>query len=292
MSDAPNLPAPPSVRKIRLSRGVLSYRESGAGVPLFLLHGVNGDSRSWTPQFAAWAERFRVIAWDAPGYGGSAFRADSADDFADALTEFAAAVGGDRPCAVVGHSMGGVIAARCAAIGGRGRISALILSCSHVGRGAPSGEPLRPNYARRLRELQTLPPLEYGRRRAKAMTPEGADEKTQERLAVIAAAAADNPLGLERGLRMLQEADNAPLLGRIQAPTLVIAGEKDSVSPEKKTAKLLAGIPGARGIVLPNVGHAPYWEDPGGFNAVIEEFLADESACLQWEREDRRPVQP
>lgn len=49
----------------------IAYRAYGARDPVIFLHGFFGDSRVWRRQFEL-ADRYRVIAWDAPGCGGSA----------------------------------------------------------------------------------------------------------------------------------------------------------------------------------------------------------------------------
>src|SRR5438067_13940226 len=55
----------------RESKGI-SYREAGAGPALVCLHGIGSSSASWLFQLESLAG-YRIIPWDAPGYGGSAF---------------------------------------------------------------------------------------------------------------------------------------------------------------------------------------------------------------------------
>src|SRR3954462_13698446 len=74
-----------------------SYMEAGrADAPaLILLHGVGANSMHWRYQLAGLSDTFHVVAWNAPGYILSdAFKAEwpSCQDFADALTDFLAAV--------------------------------------------------------------------------------------------------------------------------------------------------------------------------------------------------------
>ncbi len=59
------------VRTVSVGGRTLAYREAGSGAPLVLLHGIGNQSGSWVQQLESLADRFRVIAWDAPGYGGS-----------------------------------------------------------------------------------------------------------------------------------------------------------------------------------------------------------------------------
>src|SRR6267378_7119554 len=73
----------------RQSKGI-SYREAGSGPALVLLHGIGSSSASWLFQLESLAG-YRLIAWDAPGYGGSAFLSvpePRPADYAQALHEF------------------------------------------------------------------------------------------------------------------------------------------------------------------------------------------------------------
>src|SRR5260370_17551687 len=57
-------------RRIEGGGSVLAYSEAGAGTPLVLLHGIGSAARAFDDQLAGLSDRLRVIAWDAPGYGG------------------------------------------------------------------------------------------------------------------------------------------------------------------------------------------------------------------------------
>ena len=91
-----------------------SYMETGrADAPvLLLLHGVGANSMHWRYQFAGLSDRYRVIAWNAPGYMFSdAFAKDIAEckDFADAVADFLAALEIDK-VNIVGNSFGSRVA--------------------------------------------------------------------------------------------------------------------------------------------------------------------------------------
>src|ERR1700750_2484888 len=75
--------------------------------PLVLLHGIGGAARAWRGQIAAFGDRYRAVAWDMPGYGGSAaLPTVSIVSLADALQDFLRAISGPKPV-LVGHSIGG-----------------------------------------------------------------------------------------------------------------------------------------------------------------------------------------
>src|SRR5689334_22885409 len=91
---------------LKTSRGI-AYRETGTGQALVLLHGIGSQSVSWLNQLET-LKGCRLIAWDAPGYGGSDFLAESAPlpaHYAEALHSFL-----DRlllkDVVIVGNSLG------------------------------------------------------------------------------------------------------------------------------------------------------------------------------------------
>src|SRR3954449_7217926 len=91
--------------------GRFGYEAAGAIdlPPLVFLHGIGGAARAWRGQIAAFGDRYRAIAWDMPGYGGSAPLASSSiATLAEALQDFLQQIGAHRPI-LVGHSIGGMI---------------------------------------------------------------------------------------------------------------------------------------------------------------------------------------
>jgi pimeloyl-ACP methyl ester carboxylesterase len=58
-------------RSTATAGGTIGYREAPGEAPLVLLHGIGSGATSWVRQLEAFGGRFRVLAWDAPGYGES-----------------------------------------------------------------------------------------------------------------------------------------------------------------------------------------------------------------------------
>jgi pimeloyl-ACP methyl ester carboxylesterase len=261
----------PPRRVAALSRGALSYRTAGQGPAVVFLHGLAGNSLSWVRQFQALSARYRIVAWDAPGFGLSETVEPDVEVFADVLCELLDHLG-CSPAAVVGHSMGGVVAARVAS-GHPDRVARLVLSCSHPGYGDPADSPLQPRVEQRVRELASVGAAEYGRIRARGLFPAGfADKEAMEVAAGVAAEA--RPEGIRSSTRMLQLADNRPVLPRLKMPVLVITGERDPVVKPSLRDELHALTPQARHIEMPGAGHAPYLEYPASYNAILDEFLS------------------
>ncbi len=89
----------------------IAYHRAGAGVPLVLLHGGWSDGRAWRPQLVGLADRLDLVAWDAPGCGGSEDppAGMAMSDYADELAKLVAALGVGR-MHVCGLSWGGGLA--------------------------------------------------------------------------------------------------------------------------------------------------------------------------------------
>src|SRR5206468_4498697 len=73
------------------------------------LHGIGGAARAWRPQLTAFGDRYRAVAWDMPGYGGSQpLPSVNIAALAGALKDFLHQIGASKPV-LVGHSIGGMI---------------------------------------------------------------------------------------------------------------------------------------------------------------------------------------
>lgn len=263
------LAALPPRRSLRQAGHTLAWREAGDGPALVFLHGLLGSADSWVRQFPAFAARFRVIAWDAPGYGGSSPIGPEMEGFTDALETLLARLDAGG-ATLVGHSMGGVVAAYAAARPGSA-IGGVVLSCSHPGYAAPPETPPTAKLLERLEALGRDGPEAYGRARARAMV---APHAAEEAVALAARIAAQTrPDGLYTATRALQFADARPLYARIRAPMLVLFGAEDPVVRPALSAELRALTPQAEHHLLPGVGHAPYLENPDGYNAALLDFL-------------------
>src|SRR6478672_12982636 len=83
--------------------GRFAYEAAGdpGAIPVIFLHGIGGTARAWRQQLATFGGRFRAIAWDMPGYGGSAPLASvSIAALADALQQFIEQINATSPVLV------------------------------------------------------------------------------------------------------------------------------------------------------------------------------------------------
>src|SRR5687768_14510336 len=108
----------------------MRYVVGGEGPPVVLVHGWTGAASNFVELAPLLARRYRVLAPDLPGHGGSSPlpAAPNMDAYADRVRAVAAAEG-MLPAAVVGHSMGGLVALRLA-LRRPDDVSALVLAAS------------------------------------------------------------------------------------------------------------------------------------------------------------------
>jgi 3-oxoadipate enol-lactonase len=121
--------------------GRFGYEAAGAGdlPPLVFLHGIGGAGRAWRGQLAAFSDRYRAIAWDMPGYGGSApLPSVSIAALAGALRDFLTEIGATKPV-IVGHSIGGMIVQQLLA-SEPGIARAVVLAQTSPAFGKPDGD--------------------------------------------------------------------------------------------------------------------------------------------------------
>lgn len=250
------------------------YRESGSGeIALVCLHGISSNSRSWQRQLErlAGSERYRVIAWDAPGYGQSDDPPDNLpmDWYAGQLAGLLDALQLPR-AVIVGLSMGGVLAQefyhqhpeRCLA---------LVLSDTNTGGGARPPAERQARLEGRLKALAELSLEEMARQRAPNLLSPGAAPALVAEVEVMIREL--HPAGYRAMVLALDAADTRAVLPVVAVPALVMWGEHDRVTPRPEAEVLRTGIPGAAFEIIPGAGHLSNLEQPDAFNRAVTAFL-------------------
>ena len=171
---------------------------------------------------------------------------------------------------LIGHSMGGIIAAQLAADDDI-EISGLVLSSSHLGFAMPKGEDLMPRYAERLKYFDNrVAPKSYSLDRAKLSTPKGTPDIIIKFLANVS-----QDLRIESirdGGRMSQETDNRKICSNINIPVLILSGGQDTVISTEMHNDVVKAFPKANIVEFPEAGHASYAEFPELFNQEVKKF--------------------
>ena len=263
----------PTLEICETGAGTLSFRQSGDGpAALVLLHGLGSGSASWQRQLAHFAPSHRVIAWEAPGYGRSEpldSPAPEAAAYADALEALRTELGLER-LHLVGHSMGGLIAAAYAARHPQ-CVRTLTLSHAAIGFGPLQGSERLRGLLARLPEFEALGPAAYADKFAPNLVAADAAPEVLERVRTVMGGL--NPAGYRQGVQLLARGDIFPHLSAVRAPTMVLWGTADRIAPEADMAAMVQALSGATYRVLPGVGHAPYLEAPEAYNALLEGHL-------------------
>jgi 3-oxoadipate enol-lactonase len=266
---------------VKTSDGRFSYEAAGdAALPaLVFLHGIGGAARAWRGQLDFFKRRYRTIAWDMPGYGGSApLQTVSIAALAGALQDFLHQVGAIKPV-IVGHSIGGMIVqqwlAKSPLIAG-----AVVLAQTSPAFGKPDGDWQKAFIDARLGPLdrgETLASL------APSLVKElvgddpdpGGMDLARDCMAAVPEAS------YRAAMLALMGFDLRNALKNIAVPTLVLSGSKDNNAPAPMMAKMASYIPSAKHVELKGVGHLANLERPVAFNAVLDHFLKANVAATQ-----------
>lgn len=272
MSDSlPGLGAYPR-KTIDTRLGRMSYRRGGAGPALLLLHGIGGNADSWRQQYPAFAARHDVIAWDAPGYADSFTfdgEAPEVECYADAVLALLDALGICK-AALLGHSMGGLIAG-CAAALHPERFSRLLLSDCSSGHATYPRDKREQMLATRLAGLAGGDAADYARRRAPGvLSSVPAPEHLTEAVGILSQLKVP---GFPQASRMVSNADLFPYLPKVAVPARVLCGTDDRVTPEALNRRIAAAMPRADYVALEGAGHWSFLERPAPFNDAVLQFL-------------------
>lgn len=251
----------------------VTFERVGSGPALLLLHGYVGDGpTTWKPQLDGLSDRFTVVAWDAPGSGGSSDPPEALGmaGYADLVSGFVGQMGLRSP-GVAGLSFGGALALelcrRHPSLSGR-----LVLASAYAGWGGslPAEEA-----ARRVSQAMTLSdlaPEEFVAALLPSMFSPGTPAETVRQFG--SCMRAFHPAGFRAMARASAE-DLRPALAHVHVPTLLVYGERDGRAPLPVAHQLHSAIPGSRLVVLPAAGHLCNLEAPEAFNAAVRTFLED-----------------
>jgi 3-oxoadipate enol-lactonase len=253
-------------------------RWEGAGPTVVLLHGVGGGRNAWADEVSgtglALAQAgFHVVAPDLPGYGLSApHEALSIESMARSVLDLMHHVEPNRPCIVVGHSMGGMVAQAVHALA-PSRLVALVIWASSPAFGKPDGDWQRQFVRDRLQRLddgQSMRDLAPTLVRAMC-----APNTPPERLKLASELMAAVPETTYRqAVKALVGFDLRAQLPNIRVPVLCLAGELDPNAPPTVLQAMASRIPGAECCVMPGVGHLANIEAPEVFNPTLVDFLS------------------
>ena len=236
--------------------------------PVVFVHGFGGDLNSWMFTQPALAERWRTVALDLPGHGGSTKVLDGADEssFAAVIDRALSALAIDR-VHLVGHSMGGGIALTFANWQ-PGRVASLTLIASaQLGPEINGGFITEFLSAQRRREVQEALKLLV---HDPALVSRAMVEEVLRYKRLDGVQAALERVAAEWFPGGVQRVDNAVLAANLGLPVQLIWGKDDRIIPLGHAQALADKMPVH---ILDGVGHLPHMEKAGEVNRLIAGFI-------------------
>lgn len=254
------------------------YEVHGNGEPLVMISGCGMDSSVWLPQAQELSLKYHVITFDNRGTG----RSDKPDtpytmqmlaaDVAGLLDAI-----GIGAAHVLGYSMGGVIAQEFALLYPE-RTLTLILSCAYPA-GAPDVVLPEPQAMALMFDPETinqLTPLEWSGKLLGCMCSQEFLDEHPHLVSEFMARQSEHPTplhGIMRQVEAMLVAHTYDSLSRIKAPTLVLGGSADRITPCQNLRLLATKIPNSELVILDNLGHGMFIESAEQTNRVILTFL-------------------
>jgi sigma-B regulation protein RsbQ len=252
---------------------------------LIFVGGWGESGQTWRQQVAWFAPRFPTLTYDRRGLGQSS-RPDRQDaytveqELADLGTLVMATGLAERPLWLIGHSFGGHLLVHWvlqeqAQHHTRAKKLVLLAPTSRAIRdedtpfGSSSEQEVQEWNAALVRGN-----FRYLHQYAQQAIPEGGQATEALRQAIAHVVPAIMPAHIAVWSFTLYFAqDVRPLLPRLQLPVLVISGERDRMMPPAAGADVVARLPHAKQVVIPQVGHLLHLTAAATINRLIDEFL-------------------
>jgi pimeloyl-ACP methyl ester carboxylesterase len=256
----------------RTLRGVsFHFEDRGSGLPLVLVHGFPVDCRMWEAQVAELSGRCRAIAPDLRGFG----RSIASDPFtiellADDLHALLVELDATR-CVLGGFSMGGYVVLAYL-VKYLADLRGLILVDTKAEADTPQQKEGRAKMAElaRKRGAEAI---------ADEMVPKQLSEETPRKRPAVATALHRlmeqcPPATIEHALLAMRDRpDRSGAVSSIKAPTLIVVGENDAITPPATARAMHQRIAGSELEVIRGAGHMSPMEQPAQVNRAIARFL-------------------
>ncbi len=244
-----------------------SFTREGKGPGILLIHGYGGNRDVWKDLAADLARDHTVVTVDLPGSSRSEGPAlvEGAADFEAIATDLTALVRREElaPCLVVGHSMGGPLAA-LTVLKDPAAFRGLVLVDSFLGT-IPAAY-----FAPVIQGLDTDPKGTL----ARFFAPMAKDDAQRDRL-VADASRIPVPI-LQAYLRGMLRDNLRGRQGQLKVPVLQLAAGPEEADPAKREAARaiygFKGIPDFRVVAFPKARHWIMWDEADAFLAALRSF--------------------
>ncbi|NJP04267.1 MAG: alpha/beta hydrolase [Chloroflexaceae bacterium] len=247
------------------------------GPPVLFLHGWLGSWRYWFPTIEAVATSFRTYSFDFWGFGDSrnpsAAAQQNIENYSYQIIRFLDEMGLYK-VALVGHSMGGMVALKTA-----------ISHPQRVTRVITVGAPFQGHALSWLLKLTNKPGVAnlfarwHWLRRTlfHFFMGETRDPSVEE---VVADSLKSTAVTMRCSIRSMLQTDLRPELQQLSIPALIIHGGRDDIV-DPRQLRLFEQIESARTLLMPTSRHFPFVDQPDFFTQILLSFLQqDVSATM------------
>ena len=290
------------LRSVTIHGHTVAYRTAGEGPAVVLVHGMAGNSATWSQMMPALARRFTVVAPDLLGHGGSSKRPlgeYSISGHANLLHDLLSALGHER-ATLVGQSLGGGVVMQLAyqfpdccerlvlvSSGGLGREVGTLLKTLSL----PGAEHVLPlvcspklrDTAARVGEwlgrlgLRAGPVIEEMWRGYAGLAERDAQRAFFRTLRAV----------VDAGGQAVSASDRLYLAS--YTPLLIVWGDRDTLIPVEHAHAAHAAVPGSRLEIFEGVGHFPQVEAPERLLDCLVDFV-DSTEPARLTPADRREL--
>jgi 3-oxoadipate enol-lactonase len=247
------------------------FEDAGTGPPVLALHGVGGGAYFFHGLSDRLQNRYRIVAVDYPGVGFS-----TAGRGAFSLDGWVADLGGfvadtfDRPVVVLGHSLGTIVGLEVWR-SWPSRIAGMVF----VGGLPEVRPPVRERLTDRSRAIRQDGIEGWGVKVAAGVFSAASVRQHPEAVGMFARLFETQPPDVYvESLRILMGANAWPVVPTVTVPCFSISGSDDTYAPPDAVSEFLDRFPTRPDqIVLPEVGHMPFFEAPADFASAVEHCL-------------------
>jgi esterase len=253
-------------------KAMLHCKRYGAGAPLLILHGLFGCWDNWHPVAKALSQRFCVYVPDLRNHGDSFHSPQfDYDAMAGDIQTLLDALALDR-AVLLGHSMGGKVALRLAALHPERVQRLIVVDITHKGYRSTYGEAVEALAQLDLRLLGSLKDADAKLRQA---VPDPAVRRfLLKNLAHRPGGAYRWRVNLEAIRRNLPLICGPVAVGVFSRPCLFIRGGGSNYIRDSDWPEIKFNFPQAQLVAIPGAGHWPHVDNREVFLATVEEFLA------------------
>ncbi|HEX4330234.1 MAG TPA: alpha/beta fold hydrolase [Burkholderiales bacterium] len=257
--------------KVNVNGININYSVQGEGPWVVMSHSLACDSRMWENEIKALSKRYKVLALDTRGHGGTDAPAGdyTLDTLADDIKGAFDALGVKDPH-WIGLSMGGIIA-QFAALKYPGIFKSMVLADTTSGY-APNAAAL---WAERIANVRAKGVGAIVQGTLERWFTEPFRKSHPEVIDKVGGWIAQTPANGFCGCAAALPTINVTArLQELKVPTLVICGEQDMGTPPAMAQAIHQNLPGAELVMIPNAAHLSNMEQPAAFLAAVEKFYS------------------